>query len=91
MFEIIYTIKFLKDAKLLKERSLKDFDALTKVLRILEETGHKGLYAKHKVHKLTGDYIGYLECHVKPDVLLIWDENEKVMLLELVRTGTHSD
>lgn len=91
MFEIVYSTKFLKDIKLLKKRSLKDFEALTIILRILEEKGHKGLDRKHKAHKLSGDYVGYWECHVKPDVLLIWDENEKIMLLELVRTGSHSD
>lgn len=29
--------------------------------------------------------------HVKPDLLLIWNENEQIKLLELVRTGSHSD
>lgn len=91
MFEIIYSTKFLKDAKLLKKRSLKDFEALGDLLRTLEEKGHLGLNKKHKAHKLSGDYKGYWECHIKPDVLLIWDENEKLMLLELVRTGIHSD
>ena len=91
MFEIIYSTKFLKDVKLLKKRSIKDFDALTNVLRILEQNGYKGLKKKHKAHKLSGDFNGYWECHVKPDVLLIWSEDEKLMLLELVRTGSHSD
>lgn len=91
MFEVVYATKFLKDAKLLKKRSLKDFEALSIILKTLEKSGHKGLNRKHKAHKLSGDYSGYWECHVKPDVLLIWDENEKLMLLELVRTGTHSD
>ena len=46
MFEIIYSTKFLKDVKLLKKRSIKDFDALTNVLRILEQNGYKGLEKK---------------------------------------------
>ncbi|WP_374755185.1 type II toxin-antitoxin system mRNA interferase toxin, RelE/StbE family [Dyadobacter jejuensis] len=58
---------------------------------MLADKGHKGLDRKHNAHKLRGGYSGYWECHVRPDVLLIWDENEKLMLLELVRTGTHSD
>jgi mRNA interferase YafQ len=91
MFEILYSRKFLKDAKLLKKRSLRDFEELANVLRILADKGHKGLDRKHNAHKLSGEYSGYWECHVRPDVLLIWDENEKLMLLELVRTGTHSD
>jgi mRNA interferase YafQ len=64
---------------------------LQQVITTLAEKGHSGLSKKHNVHKLSGDYKGYWECHVKPDLLLIWDENEQIMLLELVRTGTHSD
>jgi len=91
MFEIVASTKFLKDLKLLKKRSLNDFRLLQNVITILANKGHMGLDKKHKAHKLSGSYKGYWECHVKPDLLLIWDENEQINLLELVRTGTHSD
>ncbi|QEC80538.1 type II toxin-antitoxin system YafQ family toxin [Mucilaginibacter ginsenosidivorax] len=77
--------------KLLRKRSAKDLQLLQQVITTLAEKGHSGLSKKHNAHKLSGDYKGYWECHVKPDLLLIWDENEQIMLLELVRTGTHSD
>ena len=44
-----------------------------------------------KPHKLSGNYKGYWECHVKPDLLMIWDENEQINLLKLARAGTHAD
>jgi len=91
MFQIVTSSKFLKDIKLLKKRSPKDLQTLQDVITILTEKGHQGLSKKHNPHKLSGDYKGYWECHVKPDLLLIWDENERIMLLELVRAGTHSD
>jgi len=91
MFEIVASTKFLKDLKLLKKRSLKDVELLQQIITVLAENGHKSLDKKHKPHKLAGNYKGYWECHVKPDLLLIWDENEQINLLELVRTGTHSD
>lgn len=91
MYEIVTSTKFIKDLKLLKKRSIKDFQFLQKIITQLAEKGHHGLDKKHKPHKLTGNYIGYWECHVKPDLLLIWNENETINLLELVRTGTHSD
>ncbi|SEO36528.1 mRNA interferase YafQ [Mucilaginibacter gossypiicola] len=91
MFEIVTSTKFLKDLKLLKKRSLNDFQSLQNVIITLANNGHTGLDKKHKPHKLSGSYKGYWECHVKPDLLLIWDENEQINLLELVRTGTHSD
>jgi len=91
MFEIVTSTRFLKDLKLLKKRSEKDFLLLKDLITVLAEQGHMGLNKKHKAHKLSGEYKGYWECHVKPDLLLIWDENEQIMLLELVRTGSHSD
>lgn len=30
------------------------------------------LEPKHKDHKLTGQYEGFRECHIKPDLLLIY-------------------
>ncbi|WEA02943.1 type II toxin-antitoxin system YafQ family toxin [Mucilaginibacter sp. SJ] len=91
MFGIVTSTKFLKDLKLLKKRSLNDFQLLQNVITILANKGHMGLDKKHKAHKLSGSYKGYWECHVKPDLLLIWGENEQINLLELVRTETHSD
>ncbi|WP_353889727.1 type II toxin-antitoxin system YafQ family toxin [uncultured Bacteroides sp.] len=31
------------------------------------------------------------ECHVKPDGLLIWEQDDKELTLLLLNTGTHSD
>ena len=91
MFQIITSTKFLKDLRLLKKRSVNDFYLLQQLINTLAEKGHRGIDKKHKPHKLSGNYKGYWECHVKPDLLLIWDENEQINLLELVRIGTHSD
>ncbi len=91
MYQIVASNRFLKDLKLLKKRSLKDFALLKDVITILTEKGHSGLSKKHFPHKLVGNFDGYWECHVKPDLLLIWDENETIKLIELIRTGTHSD
>lgn len=91
MFEIVTSTKFLKDLKLLKKRSADDFHTLQQLIIVLAEKGHTGLEKKHRLHKLTGNYKGYWECHVKPDLLLIWDENEQINLVELVRTGSHAD
>ena len=90
-YQLKTSTKFLKDLKLLKKRSQRDFALLQELISILAEQGHAGLARKHRPHKLKGSYSGYWECHVKPDLLLIWDENEEIRLLELVRTGTHSD
>lgn len=91
MYQLVASTRFLKDLKLLKKRSIKDFQLLQDLIAVLAQTGHSGLDTKHKAHELSGNYAGYWECHVKPDLLLIWSENEQIQLLELVRTGSHSD
>ena len=40
---------------------------------------------------LTGNYAGHRECHVLPDLLLIYRIYKNILILELINTGTHSD
>ncbi|MDO5091711.1 MAG: type II toxin-antitoxin system YafQ family toxin [Cardiobacteriaceae bacterium] len=45
--------------------------------------------AKHRDHALTGNWGGFRECHIKPDVLLIYAvENHEI---KLVRLGSHAE
>lgn len=46
---------------------------------------------KNRDHALSGDYMGFRECHITPDWLLIYEINNKELILFLTRTGTHSD
>ncbi len=48
------------------------------------------LDAKFRDHDLSGDWAGYRECHVKPDLLLIYRKAEPD-LLRLARLGSHSE
>lgn len=42
-------------------------------------------------HGLTGNYAGHRECHVLPDLLLIYRIYKNILILELINTRTHSD
>lgn len=48
------------------------------------------LGAQHRDHDLSGDWAGYRECHVKPDLLLIYRKSEPDTL-RLARLGSHSE
>lgn len=48
------------------------------------------LEPRHRDHDLSGDWAGYRECHVKPDLLLIYRKNGED-LLRLARLGSHSE
>jgi mRNA interferase YafQ len=42
-------------------------------------------------HALVGNWKAHRECHIKPDLLLIYKEQEDSDILELVRLGSHSE
>jgi mRNA interferase YafQ len=84
--EIRTTNRFLRDLKLARKRG-KDLKKIETVIDALAH-GNK-LAAKHRPHRLQGEMKGSWECHVEPDWLLIWDEDDAAIVL--VRTGTHAD
>lgn len=50
----------------------------------------KPLDGKYRDHKLQGDYLGYRECHIRADLLLVYEVREKSLVLILLDIGTHS-
>jgi mRNA interferase YafQ len=91
MYGIFYTGQFRKDLKLIKKRSSDSFVKLKNVVKTLESGGHLSLPASYKKHKLTGNYDKHWECHIHPDLLLIWLQNDGEKQIVLVRAGSHAD
>jgi mRNA interferase YafQ len=48
------------------------------------------LDVRRRDHALSGDWTGYRECHIKPDLLLIYRKTGDD-LLRLARLGSHSE
>jgi mRNA interferase YafQ len=48
------------------------------------------LPALHRDHALTGDWKDYRDCHVRPDLVLIYRKPDG-NTLQLVRIGSHSE
>ncbi len=88
MYSVKFTSAFKKSYKLMKKRGI-DISELDKVIHLLM-SGEK-LDAKYKDHALSGNFIGFRECHIKPDWLLIYLLENDILTLTLVDTGTHSD
>lgn len=88
MYNISFSNKFKKDFKLCKKRGC-DISKLEEVIAILQKTGK--LPTKYKPHKLSGNYANCWECHIKPDWLLIWLQDDNELTLLFTNTGTHSD
>ncbi|MDD6788953.1 MAG: type II toxin-antitoxin system YafQ family toxin [Lachnospira sp.] len=88
MLELVVTNQFKKDLKRVRKQG-KDLYLLQNVLqKLLEETV---LDSKYRDHALTGNYIGFRECHIQPDWLLIYMINHNTLILTASRTGSHSD
>lgn len=90
MYKLIPTTKFKKDLKKVKN-SAKDFKIATQFLKILQINGVEGVPLKMNPHRLKGVYKENWECHIKPDLLIIWFQIENPKTIKLIRIGSHSD
>lgn len=88
MYRIITTNSFDKEVIKCMKRGL-NLDLLQKAISHLEHYG--SLPPSYKPHVLLGNYKNHWECHVRPDWLLIWLQNDHEKTITLVATGTHSD
>ena len=88
MRNIRYTVQFKKDYKLAVKRGYNPKE-LEKVIDFLK-TGEP-LPQIYKDHPLSGEWKHYRDCHIRPDWILIYRILEDSLILELSRTGTHSD
>ena len=81
-----FTNQFEKDLKLLKKRR-NDLEEIFNILvKIIWE---EPLPERCREHELSGNYSGFIECHVKNDWILIYYFCEEGVVFS--RTGTHSD
>jgi mRNA interferase YafQ len=87
MLTLEYATQFKKDFKKIAKLPIPDVVEVGHVIKLLQlgET----LSDKYVDHLLSGNWQGYRDCHVKPDLVLIYkvDNNS----LKLARIGTHSE
>ncbi|EEQ64059.1 addiction module toxin, RelE/StbE family [Helicobacter pullorum MIT 98-5489] len=85
-----YSITFSKQFK-------KDFKKINKDDKIILKNivdklaNDETLEAKYKDHALKGNYIGFRECHIKPDLLLIYRKRDDILELYLASLGNHNN
>lgn len=88
MYQLKPTERFQKDLKRIQRRGY-DISLLTAVIKKLA-AGEK-LPEKNKDHALIGNYVGFRECHISSDWLLVYRIDNNTLILYLSRTGTYSD
>lgn len=87
-YEIKQTSQFRKDVKLALRRGY-DIEKLLSVIALLKEG--TALPPQYHDQALMGNFLGYRECHIESDWLLVYRKSEQFLILTLFRTGTHGD
>ena len=85
-YEIKYSTKFKKHYKKLNTKERQNADII--INRI---ANNETLEAKHRDHALKGNYIGFRECHIPQDLLLVYQKQDDKLILYLLRIGSHSE
>lgn len=85
-YEIKYSTKFKKHYKKLNIKEQQEARAI--ISRLAND---EVLEQKYKDHALKGDFIGFRECHLKPDLLLIYQKQDDKIILYCLDIGSHSE
>ena len=88
MYEIEFTNKMKRDARLMKKRG-KDISKLTTALDLL--ASGNPMPTKYRDHQLTGALKDFRELHIESDWLLVYQVHDDVLVLTATGTGTHAD
>ena len=88
MFALKYPSFFKKDLKRYKNNKAV-LNELGKILDILIKG--KKLPLKNLNHPLKGEFKNCFECHIKPNVLLIYKIEKFEIIILLLRIGSHSE
>jgi mRNA interferase YafQ len=84
------SVPLLLAARIKATPRYRDIDGLlTGVLERL--VNDEPLPESHRDHSLGGNWKGFRECHVRPDLLLVYRKPPDAAVLQLVRLGSHSE
>lgn len=90
-YKVKWTTKFKKDYKLAKKRGC-DIDILKRVVHLIALGDQQQKLADdYDDHPLSGNWKDHRELHLEPDWILVYHIAEDILVLSLVRNGTHSD
>lgn len=88
MYKIEVTNRFKQSVKKAKKDGF-DIRVLNNIIEILSKG--EALPEKYKNHPLKGDFKGYYDCHVLPDLVLIYKIEKDRLVLLLFDLETHSN
>lgn len=89
-YNLVPSTRFKKSLKKYLNKPVERSKIL-KLLEILKIDGFISVPIKMKPHKLIGNYHDCFECHILPDLLLIWEQDDEAKEIYLLDIGSHSD
>ncbi|MEE2023126.1 type II toxin-antitoxin system RelE/ParE family toxin [Alkalimonas mucilaginosa] len=87
MLILEYSTQFKKDFKKVTKMPIPDILEVGNIISHLQRGDT--LAPKNVDHPLTGNWNGFRDCHIKPDLVLIYRVNNDT--LQLARIGSHSE
>ena len=87
-YKVITPKRFKKDLVRCQKRGL-NMRLIHDAIVLLQETGT--LPKEYRPHKLVNQKREIWECHIQPDWLMTWEQNDRQLTLLFLQTGTHSD
>ncbi|MDO8520703.1 MAG: type II toxin-antitoxin system YafQ family toxin [bacterium] len=87
MYEVVLSRRYKTAHKRVSRH--KDFDQSELDLVVNTLASGEKLDPKRRDHQLTGEYKDYRECHIKNDILLMYQKRDNVLVLLLVDLGSH--
>ena len=87
-YTVRFSTRFRKQIKLCLKRGLK-MNLIGEAIEILSAEGT--LPQQYRPHRLTGNLQGVWECHIQPDWLMTWQQNDTELTLLFLQTGSHAD
>ncbi len=86
MLKIDFAKSFKKSYKKLSQKDKELFAEVS-----LKLANDEILEPKYKDHALKGEYADFRECHLKPDLLLIYQKQQDKLILYCLNIGSHSE
>ena len=90
MLRPVYTNKFKKDYKQAIKRGCDKTKLQEVIVLLCNQTTLPEIFRDHSLTN-SRNYKYMRECHIEPDWLLVYRILKQDLILELIRTGTHSD
>lgn len=87
MLTLEYSTQFKKDFKKITKMPIPDILEVENIISLLQRG--ETLPPKYVDHLLTGNWHSFRDCHIKPDLVLIYRINNDT--LQLARIGSHSE